>query len=75
MTSSATEDFRTGQDSGLPSAFWPSGSLIGLSLPSSGRPIIRMPAGPGTRLPSRLRSTAPGLIVLQVRRPPRANVW
>ena len=73
--SSATEDFSTGQLSARPSAFSPSGILIGLSLPSSGLPIMRMPAGPGTRLPSRLRSTAPGLIVVHVRRPPRAKVW
>jgi hypothetical protein len=60
----ATEDFRTGQLTGLPCAFVPSGSSIGLTLPSSLWPITLIPAGPGVGIPSRRRSTAPGLIVL-----------
>ena len=37
----------------------PLGSLTGSSLPSSRRPIVRIPTGPGTGWPLRI---APGLI-------------
>jgi len=63
-TWSATEVFSTGQLSGSPTAFWPSGSSTGFSLPSSRWSISLMPAGPGTGGWSLDRSTAPGLIVV-----------
>ena len=50
-------------------------SSTGLSLPSSRWSISLMPAGPGTGGWSSERSTAPGLIVVYVKRPRCASVW